>query len=284
MTEPLHIPDESFVCELAADTPPAAEVPDGALLEIDCRSAGDRFFSDDPGRADRPNPATGPIAVAGARPGQALAFDILDVRPGPRGHLCMEGREAWEPVPIAADHCVYRGVRVPLRPMIGVLGVAPAEGAWSTMNAGQFGGNMDVNDVAPGARVTIPVRRPGGPFVLGDVHAVMGDGEIGGQGLECPARVTLRVGIDPAPPSDHILIVRDGRLSAIGTGETIESAVADAVGAMVRLIVSAGIVEDDFSAGKLLGLAGETLFGQHCCRVKTVRVAADLSIFPGLGT
>ena len=60
------------------------------------------------------------------------------------------------------------------------------------MDAGPFGGNMDIRDVAAGASVFLPVARPGGHFVLGDIHAAMGDGEIGGQGLETAATVTLR--------------------------------------------------------------------------------------------
>ncbi|MGB2820229.1 MAG: acetamidase/formamidase family protein, partial [Phycisphaerae bacterium] len=141
--------------------------------------------------------------------------------------------------------------------------------------------NMDVNDVAPGAAVIVPIHQPGGRFVVGDVHAVMGDGEIGGQGLEVAATVTMRVAIEDEPISDHVVIYRGDRIQTVGTGETVEEAVRDAAVAMMKIIERAGIL-DEFNAMKLLGLAGETLFGEHCCPVKTVRVAIPLKLIPAL--
>jgi amidase len=184
-------------------------------------------------------------------------------------------------VEIVAGRAVFHGIEVPIAPMIGMLGVAPARGAWDTMAAGPFGGNMDTNDVAPGATVVLPVFQPGGRFILGDVHAVMGDGEIGGQGLECAAAVTLRADLEPDPISDHVYLYRRDRLMAVGSGEKIEDAVRDAAVAMMKIIGRAGIL-DEFNAMKLLGLAGETLFGQHCCPIKTVRVALPLKYAPAL--
>ena len=71
---------------------------------------------------------------------------------------------------------------------------------------------------------------------------------------------------------------------AVGAGQTIEDAVGDAVSAMARLIVQHGEcgIADEFHARKFLGLAGRTLFGQHCCPIKTVRVAVPLEYLPGL--
>jgi amidase len=184
-------------------------------------------------------------------------------------------------VEIRGGKAVFHGIEVPLSPMIGVLGVAPAAGAWSTMDAGCFGGNMDVNDVAPGATVVIPIHQGGGRFVVGDIHAVMGDGEIGGQGLETPGTVTLRATIEHDPLSDHVLIYRAGRVMTVGTGLTVEDAVRDAAVAMMKLIEHAGVL-DEFQAMKFLGLTGQTLFGQHCCRIKTVRVAVPLTYLPAL--
>ena len=276
MTDVLRIDSGAFVCELSADTPPAVEVPAGATLAIHCRSAADSLVGAGPVRADAPNPATGPIAVAGALPGQALRFDVLDIACESPGHVSAGWEGGEQPVEIRDGRACFHGLSVPIRPMIGVLGVAPATGSWDTMAAGAFGGNMDTNDVAPGATVVIPIHRPGGRFVVGDVHAVMGDGEIGGQGLETPATVTLRVDVEREPIGDHVVIYRGDRIMTVGTGETVEQAVRDASLAMMKLIEGAGIL-DEFNAMKFLGLAGETLFGQHCCPVKCVRVAVPLA-------
>jgi len=281
MAEPISIDSEKFVCELSADTPPAVTVPPGVTLEIHCRSACDRQVGRGPVRAESPNPATGPIAVVGARAGEALAMEILDVACASPGHVAAGWDGGDQAVEIRDGRAIFHGHPVPLAPMIGVLGVAPASGSWDTMSAGPCGGNMDVNAVAPGATVVIPIHQPGGRFVAGDVHAVMGDGEIGGQGLEVAATVTLRVDIEPEPISDHIVIYRDDCIETVGTGETLEQAVRDAAVAMMKIIEAAGIL-DEFNAMKFLGLAGRTLFGQHCCPTKTVRVSVPLGLLPAL--
>jgi len=278
----LRIDSDAFVCELAADTPAAAKVPAGAVLEVHCRSAADRLVGPGPVRADRPNPGTGPIAVTGAQPGQALRFEILDVVPESPGVLSAGWDGGQQFVDIRDGCALFHGLSVPIAPMIGVLGVAPAAGAWETMAAGPFGGNMDTNDVCPGSAVVIPIHQPGGRFVLGDVHAVMGDGEIGGQGLECAATVTLRVDVVAEPISDHILVFRDGRVMTVGSAERLEDAVRDASLAMMKLVERfAGL--DEFNAMKLLGLAADTRFGQHCCPMKTVQVSISGEYLPGAG-
>jgi len=277
----IEISSDEFVCELATDAPAAVEVEPGTTLKIHCRSALDMRVGPGPVRAEGPNPGTGPIAVAGAVPGQALRFEILDIAVESPGHVAADWEGEEQAVAIRDGRVLFHGLEIPLAPMIGTLGVAPEMGSWQTMAAGPFGGNLDTNDVCPGAVVFIPVFQPGGRFILGDVHAVMGEGEIGGQGLEVAATVTLQVDIEPAPLSDHLYILRDGRLMVIGAAEKIEDAVEDAVAAMTAITAGAGIV-DEFNARKLLGLVGDTLFGQHCCPIKTVRVAVPLEYLPGL--
>ena len=277
----IEIGSDRFVCDLAADTPAAVEVAPGSTPRVHCRSACDRLVGPGPVRAEAANPATGPIAVAGAECGQALKVEIIDIEPESPGYVSAGWDGGMQAVAIREGQADFHGIEVPLAPMIGVLGVAPGEGSWNTMDAGCFGGNMDTNDVAAGAAVYLPVFQPGGRLVLGDVHAVMGDGEIGGQGLECAATVTLRVGIEPRPLTDRVYLVRDDELMIVGAAETVEAAVRDAAVAMMKVIQRAGVL-DEFNAMKLLGLAGRTLFGQHCCPIKTVRVALPLKYVPAL--
>jgi len=276
----IEIDSDKFTCELAADAAPAVEVPPGSTLRIHCRSAADRLIGTGAVRADSANPGTGPIAVTGARTGQALRFDIISVEPESPGHIGAGWKGGTQAVEIVDARAVFHGIEAPIAPMIGVLGVAPASGTWNTMAAGPFGGNMDTNDIAAGASVYLPVFQPGGLFILGDCHAVMGDGEIGGQGLEVAATVTLRVDIEPQPISDHVYIVRNDRLMVVGAAETLEAAVKDAAIEMMRIVDEATDL-DDYNAMKLLGFVGDTLFGQHCCPIKTVRVAVPLKYLPG---
>jgi amidase len=82
---------------------------------------------------------------------------------------------------------------LPLRPMLGRVAVAPAgEEAWGGLWPGDFGGNLDASDVAEGATIYLPVFHPGALFYFGDFHALQGDGEIAGSGLESTADVTFQ--------------------------------------------------------------------------------------------
>ena len=83
---------------------------------------------------------------------------------------------------------------VPLKPMLGRLAVAPAgDEAWGGLWPGNFGGNMDSSDAREGTTVYLPVFHEGAYFYFGDVHALQGDGEIIGSGLETTADVTLQI-------------------------------------------------------------------------------------------
>jgi amidase len=84
-------------------------------------------------------------------------------------------------------------IELPLRPMLGRVAVAPdGEEAWSGMWPGNFGGNMDDSDVREGTTVYLPVFHEGALFYFGDFHALQGDGEIIGSGLESTADVTFQ--------------------------------------------------------------------------------------------
>lgn len=289
----IEIASDRFVCELSADAEPLIEVPPGSVLRIHCRSACDRDVGPGPVRAEAANPSTGPIAVAGAEPGHALKVEVLDIVPAPVGHISAAplggGEPRYREVPIRDGLAIFSdAARIPLAPMIGVLGTAPPEGSWSTMDCGfagsgtdrsVIGGNMDTNDVAPGASVFLPVFRPGGLLVVGDVHAVMGDGEIGGQGLEVAAEVVLRVDIEERPLTGGVYLYRDDMLMTLGAAPTLDDACAMAARAMAGILERAGVA-DGFTAMKLLGLAGQVRVGELCCPTKTARVAVPLSLVP----
>ncbi len=295
----IHVSSDRFVCELCAEAQPLLEVPPGSTLTVQCQSALDfavwfdkvncsphpersRRVGPCPPRAQAANPATGPIAVTGALPGQALKVTVLDIAPEAVGHISAGPTGGHRRLEIQEGEVVFdESIRIPTAPMIGVLGVVPAEGSWTTMECGPFGGNLDTNDVAPGATVYLPVFRPGGLFVVGDVHAVMGDGEIGGQGLEVAAEVTLRVDVEPHPLSPSIYLYRDDELMTIGTAESLDEACDVAARAMAAVIARTGVM-DEFSAMKFLGLAGELRVGQNCCSVKSARVALPLRYLPTL--
>lgn len=172
-------------------------------------------------RAPEPNPVNGPIFVTGAEPGDALKVEILRmtaIRPTgwtraalaanvvdpetvralpPRDkanwHIDLQaGTVALDPPVPGLEHLV-----LPLEPMIGCFGVAPAPGqAFSTATSAENGGNMDYRGFCPGTTVWFPVAVPGALFFVGDCHAIQGDGEIVGTGIETCFEVELRLTVE----------------------------------------------------------------------------------------
>jgi amidase len=151
----------------------------------------------------RVNGATGPVAVRGAEPGDSLVVEFLDVRPVDRGvatiipgfgQLIDQVRSPVTKVFRVEGDTVHLSDRIafPLRPMVGVIGVATDGEELTNAHAGRHGGNLDDHLHGPGAKVYFPVRQPGGMFAAGDMHAAMGDGEICGTGVEVEGEVTVR--------------------------------------------------------------------------------------------
>jgi acetamidase/formamidase len=163
----------------------------------------------------------GPFYVEGAAPGDTLVVKIVRLRlnrdhavsthtPGGISAVASDRytRMINEPIPqrryvwrLEKDGTVgvldlpdsKKRVEVPLRPMLGRVAVAPeGEEAWGGLWPGNFGGNMDASDVREGATVYLPVFHEGAHFYFGDVHALQGDGEICGSGLETTAEVTFQ--------------------------------------------------------------------------------------------
>ena len=166
----------------------------------------------------------GPIAIEGALPGDTLVVEVLKVRPNrdtavstQGGHfgalvpdyataflndLFPRGRYVWRidrqrmTGTVDLPGSAVKTVTVPLRPMIGRVAVAPeGDEAFGGLWPGPFGGNMDDSDVREGTTVYLPVFHAGALFYFGDVHALMGDGEICGSGLETSADLSFRFGL-----------------------------------------------------------------------------------------
>ena len=150
------------------------------------------------------NPATGPIYIEGAQPGDTLAVTIHDIQPGPRGvartypgngqlqHLIKSAYARFFDV-IDGTVTMNERVSFPSSPMLGVIGVAPEDGEVLTMPAGKHGGNLDNNLNGIGATIYLPVKHQGALLGIGDMHASMGDGEICGTGIEIAGDVLISV-------------------------------------------------------------------------------------------
>jgi len=198
---------------------PCLRVADGDTVVTDTIDASGLDASEN-AAAKGPNPMTGPFFIEGAEPGDTLAVTIDRLTPSratgwtysPLATTVLDPaaigarpateRAVWT-IDAAAGTARLRdpvpgleGFVLPLRPMIGCFGVAPALGqALSTATSAQNGGNMDYRLFAPGTTAWFPVAVPGALFYLGDGHACQGDGEIVGTGIETSfeMQVTFRV-------------------------------------------------------------------------------------------
>lgn len=166
------------------------------------------------------NPQTGPFFVEGAEAGDTLAVHLEQIQPNRRYGYCGSSvatnvvdpsyvRELpqadsaqWDvdidagTATLVAPESRLGRLVLPLEPMVGCFGVAPRGGqAISTATSAEHGGNMDYRGFVAGTTVYFPVFEPGALFFIGDGHAVQGDGEIVGSGIEISmnVRVTLRV-------------------------------------------------------------------------------------------
>lgn len=155
---------------------------------------------------------TGPIWVNGAQPGDVLQVDVLATRHSGWGwSSVVEGfgflKERFHEPYLFHWHLEGEFSRsltpavVPLRPFLGVMGVARADdGAFRTRAPGPFGGNLDVRELCAGSTLYLPVYNDGALFSCGDGHAAQGDGEVCINGIECPLDVTLRFSLHKHEP------------------------------------------------------------------------------------
>ncbi|MCD6529996.1 acetamidase/formamidase family protein [Candidatus Bathyarchaeota archaeon] len=176
---------------------------------LDARGArsvpGKPYTPPPPRPFEKSNPVTGPVYVEGAEAGDVLAVEVKSIDVGEWGYVSAKPtvgvlkdlvRESTARAIRVHGGVIYfrENVTLPVRPMVGTIGVAPAEGSIHTIHPGRHGGNMDCNDVRAGSTVYLPVFVDGALFALGDVHASMGDGETSGGGLDISADVEVKIG------------------------------------------------------------------------------------------
>ena len=153
------------------------------------------------------NAITGPVFIEGVQPGDAISVEILEIEPlhwawsaAIPGFGLLDGLmpgPLLERLPIRDGEVILSDrIRVPVRPMIGCLGLAPAQGETSTLSpAMPWAGNYDLSQIAPGATVLFPAQVPGGLFSLGDLHAAMGEHETTFVAIECAGTATVRLNV-----------------------------------------------------------------------------------------
>jgi amidase len=292
----LRISRDQLTYEFSAQTTPVATVSPGDqfVVETHDTSTGRIHRIEDVPEFVRirdprkVNPAAGPVFIEGAVPGDDLIVEILDIRLQPSGFVrVLAGagvlQEGIEPegvlmARIDGEHVVLgERIRMPLRPMVGVIGTAPADGVIYTSAPGPQGSNIDVNAVTVGARVHLPVHVPGALLAIGDVHASMGDGEVSGTGVEIAGEVTVRVDLVPGAAPARPWIETAADWITTGSGPTLEDAVEMAVEELAQLLMTRfGLSRTE--AFLLVSARGDVRIGQ-CARIRGLDATA-YAVFP----
>jgi amidase len=238
-------------------------------------------------------PMTGPIAITGAEPGDALAVSIASIEfddwgwtdvpigQGPAGALVTEAEVRILPIRDQAIDFGF-GIRLPLTPMIGAIGTAPRERAIDSGVPEAHGGNLDCTLIRPGSTLFLPVNVPGALLALGDLHAAMGDGEVGSAGLEVSGWVTLRVGLIKQTTLPLPLVDAGDVVATISSAPDLDEAARQAVSAMVQWLATATALGVN-DAAMLISLAGDLRICQVVDPLMTCRLEVPKSILTTLG-
>ena len=230
----------------------------------------------------RVNPATGPVYINGAEAGDILSVKVDRIEIASEGVVvCGKGmgvmgaKFEWscsKIIPIKDNLAHFSDtIKLPLNPMIGVIGVAPKEGEISCGAPDLHGGNMDCKEIKEGVTLLLPVNVPGALLAMGDLHAVMADGEIGVSGLEVSGVVTVTVDVIKSKTLPLPMICNDSHVMTLASHEDLDMAVEMAVANMVEYLTT----EENFSeedAVMLTSLAGDVRICQVVDPKKTVRV------------
>ena len=213
----VHIAREQFHLAWDPAIPAIETVDSGSVVEFDLLDAGGGQLLATSTAADlanldfaRVDQVNGPIAVDGAKAGDTLQIDLLDFQPADWGWTAsipgfgLLADDFPDPayrvtrVPATGSRAEFLpGIRVPIVPFCGELGVAPRSGPLSTIPPDVHGGNMDTRHLTAGATLFLPVFHDGARFSIGDGHAAQGDGEVCGTAIESPMRATVRLAARP---------------------------------------------------------------------------------------
>jgi amidase len=242
----------NIIYAFSKENEPILHVDSGSQIEIETYDCFEnQILSNDASYQgmdwDKVNPATGPIFITGAEAGDVLAVTIdkieLDeqgvMAVGPGMGLLGDRIEEFEAkvMPLKSGKAIFDSkIEIPLNPMIGVIGVAPKDGPVSCGTPGSHGGNMDNKMITTGATIYFPVHTEGALFALGDLHAAMGDGEIGVTGIEIAAKVTVTLNVIKGYTIENPILETDEFISTIASEQTLDQAVKRSVEDMIGLL------------------------------------------------
>ncbi|MHB9093255.1 MAG: acetamidase/formamidase family protein [Eubacteriales bacterium] len=234
------------------------------------------------------NPATGPIYINGAEPNDTLKVEILDIKVADQGVICAAPNfgvlgeiiteEVTKVIPVREGKAIFNDkIHLSIKPMIGVIGTSPAREEIPTGTPGNHGSNMDCKRIVKGSVLYLPVNVPGGLLAMGDLHAVMGDGEIVVCGLEISGEVTVRVTVLKELSLPLPMLQEGDSIMTLASSATLDEAAKLATMNMHSFLIKQ-LNMDIVEAGMLLSLAGDLRICQVVDPLMTARMELPLWI------
>ena len=293
----LKITREYVTDTLSPENNPAAHCESGDTVWFETRNCYDDRLSGD-GSVFEPeqaleNPATGPLFINGAKKGDVLKVEILDITLKGKAYMrqSIEGGAFFERVSekvvrefdVSGTEVQFNDkLTFPINTMIGVIGTAPENESILTITPGDHGGNMDCTRIIKGSTLYLPVNVEGALLSMGDLHALMGDGEVMICGLEAAGDVTVKVTVIkdcklPTPCVMTALASTPTRICTIQSEVDLMGAAKKAANSMLDYLIEHTDL-DEYDGGKLLSLKGDLIINQIVNPLKTVRMELDKSI------
>ncbi len=288
----LILTKQTVTNNLSPHNPPAARCTSGETVIFETRDCyDDRLMGDgaviEPEKALE-NPATGPLYIEGAQPGDVLKVHIDRIAINPTGLMrasvsggafndLVKTRKVRQ-FDTTGEYIQFTDkIKLKIDTMIGVIGTAPHTDTVMTHTPGSHGGNMDCNKIVAGSTLYLPVNVPGALLSMGDLHALMGDGEVMICGLETGGKVTVTVDVIKNYPMPTPALSCRGKFYSIQSANTLDQASRMASRAMLKFLQQVTPM-DVYDCAMLLSLAGDLSVCQIVDPQLTVRMGIDQSI------
>lgn len=294
----LYITKETVNDIMKWDNKPAGYCKSGDTIVLETRDCYDNTITS----SERPlgdreglsNPVTGALYVEGAEVGDILKIEIEDIKLRSWGvmrssttagvfHEKYEKREAI--IFEVKDNKIYFDDKLILDadPMIGVIGTAPVEKEGiPTTTPGKHGGNMDCKKIVKGSTIYLPVNVKGGLLSMGDIHALMGDGEVFICGLEIAGEITVKVSVLKNIKLPTPFLHSRGKVMSIQSAKDLDKAGDMAAKEMFEFVKEA-TKQDDVRTGMLMSLLSDMAVCQVVDPLLTVRVEFPLDVLEKYG-
>ncbi|MBO3459607.1 acetamidase/formamidase family protein [Aetokthonos hydrillicola Thurmond2011] len=202
--------------------------------------------------AQGPHLLTGPIYVRGAEPGDVLEVKLMDIKPSvPVGFNAI--RKGWGALPDQFDQPALRfipldlennialvpiggGIKIPIKPFFGILGVATPETSRNSIPPGYYGGNIDNRQLLAGSKIFLPIFVPGALFSIGDGHSAQGDGEVNVTAIETSMNGTIELKIRKDIQLTTPIAETATDIITMGFGQTLDAALEMALKNMIDFL------------------------------------------------